>query len=342
MATIKDIAGALGLSSATVSRALRNDETLSILPETRTKIFMEAERIGYKAKGKKETVEKKEMIITVVHKQQTFRNQIDSAYYFSIRTGIEDACAKNHITCTFATLEDENGYLPNTQGIIIVGNYLKEDFDRILLKCAGLPIVTVGIISYYPKIIDHVTHSNSESLQMALNYLFDNGHTKIGYLGVKETPGTSFFTSRKQKFIEILSSRDCFRPEWVLESEHGKDRVERGYITMKEWIAQGKELPTAIFCANDPIALGALNALHEADIDVPGQISIVAHDGSYPTQYSTPPLTTIDVHPFQMGMEALNVLLERISNGRTISKKVMFFPELIERASVRRISADGS
>lgn len=109
---------------------------------------------------------------------------------------------------------------------------------------------------------------------------------------------------------------------------------------MKEWIAQGKELPTAIFCANDPIALGALNALHEAGIDVPGQISIVAHDGSYPTQYSTPPLSTIDVHPFQMGTEALNVLLERMNNERSVSKKVMFYPELIERASVRKISGD--
>lgn len=338
MATIKEIANSLGLSSATVSRALRNDETLSILPETRAKIFMEAEKTGYKVKVKKENTVKKEIFITVVHKQQTFRNQIDSAYYFSVRAGIEDACAKNRITCTFATMDDERGYLPDTQGIIIVGNYLKEDFDRILSKCTGLPIVTVGIISYYPNVIDHVTHSNSESLQMALDYLFNNGHTKIGYLGIKEASGTSFFTSRKQKFIEILSARNCFRPEWVLESEHGRDRVEQGYITMNEWLARGGELPTAIFCANDPIALGALNALREAGIDVPSQISIIAHDGSYPTQYSVPPLSTIDVHPFQMGTEALDLLLERIHGGRTVSKKVLFFPELIERASVRRIN----
>ena len=337
MATIKEIAANLGLSSATVSRALRNDETLSILPETRAKIFMEAEKIGYKAKTKKNSPEKPEEIITVIHKQQTFRNQIDSAYYFSVRTGIEEACAQKRITCTFATLESLDVHQINTQGIIIVGNYLKADFNRILEKYRDLPIVTVGIISYYPEKIDHVTHSNSVSIQMALDHLFEKGHTKIGYLGIHEAPGTAKFVSRKQKFIDIMTERDCFRPEWVWESEHGRDRVARGYITMQEWISRGEEMPTAIFCANDPIALGALRALHEAGIDVPGQISIIAHDGSYPTQYSTPPLSTIDVHPFQLGCEALNILQERMSGSRSVAKKVTFYPELIERESVRKL-----
>lgn len=337
MATIKEIATNLGLSSATVSRALRNDETLSIQPETRAKIFMEAEKVGYKIKARKADSHRPEQIITVIHRQQTFRNQIDSAYYFSVRTGIEDACAQNGITCTFATLETLEDHTVNTQGIIIVGNYLKSDFDRILEKYGGLPMVSVGIISYYPEKIDHITHSNSVSVQIALDHLFKVGHTKIGYLGIREAPGTEQFTSRKEKFIEIMSENGCFRPEWVKESEHGRDRVERGYFTMQEWIAQHKEMPTAIFCANDPIALGALRALHEADIAVPEQISILAHDGSYPTQYSTPPLSTIDVHPFQLGFESLNVLVERLSGQRSITKSVVFYPELIQRSSVKKL-----
>lgn len=337
MATIKDIAENLGLSSATVSRALRNDKTLSIQPETRARIFMEAEKLGYQLKSKRQSPEKKEFVITIIHKQQTFRNQIDSAYYFSVRTGIEDACTKNHITCTFATLETLDDSPVNTQGIIIVGNYQKEDFDSILKKYKGLPIVAVGIISYYPEKIDHITHSNAVSVTMALDHFFSCGHTKIGYLGIKEAPGTALFTSRREKFIEIMTEKGYFRPEWVWESERGKDRVERGYITMKTWIEKNEELPTALFCANDPVALGALKALYEAGISIPEQISIIGHDGSYPTQYSTPPLSTIDVHPFQLGYESLNVLLERITGGRTTAKKVCFYPELIERSSVKKL-----
>lgn len=337
MTTIKDIAASLELSPATISRALRNDETLSITQETRTRILMAAEKMGYVSKSKKEAAGQKGTTITVIHKQQTFRNQIESSYYFSARSGIEETCAKQHITCTFTTLETLTQYSVDAEGIIIVGNYLKEDFDLIMEKCKGLPMATIGIISYYPATVDHITHSNAVSIQMALDFLFEKGHSKIGYLGIQEARGTEAFVSRKQKFIEIMTARSAFNPEWVWESEHGRDRVERGYSTMKNWIESSAELPTAIFCANDPVALGAAKALHEAQIDIPSRVSLLAHDGTYPTQYSTPPLSTIDVHPFELGNEAVHVLMERITGSRTIAKKVQLHPTLIERESVAQI-----
>lgn len=337
MVTIKSIAESLSLSSSTVSRALRNDETLSISPETKTKIFMAAEKLGYVAKEKKTLPKIDEKKVTVVHKQQTFRNQIDSSYYFSVRTGIEDACSKEQFTCSFTTLESLDTYQASTDGVIIVGNYTKDQFDLILTKFKNTPIATIGIISYYPDKIDHITHSNYESVHMALTYLFENGHTKVGYLGIEEAPGTELFGSRKQHFIDIMNEKGLFNASWVYESEHGQDRVERGYITMQEWISCGTPFPTAIFCANDPIALGAIKALHEAQLYIPEKISIVAHDGSYPTQYSLPPLTTVDVHPYQLGLESIAVLLERISGKRKIAKKILFYPELIIRDSVRSL-----
>ncbi|WP_394926958.1 LacI family DNA-binding transcriptional regulator [uncultured Robinsoniella sp.] len=338
MATIKEIAETLNLSSATVSRALRNDETLSITAETKSKIFMTADKLGYVAKGKKMLTQNPESNITVLHKKQTFRNQIDSSYYFSVRTGIEDACTKHQILCNFITIDALSSYHNTADGILIVGNYSLKDFQLFTSHFPSLPMATTGIISYYPERIDHITHSNYDSLSMALEHLFENGHTQIGYLGVEEAPGTIQFGSRKEIFKQILVSHNCFHPEWVYESKHGKDRVERGYATMKGWISKRQTMPTALFCANDPIALGALKALNESGIRVPDDISIVAHDGSYPTQYSQPPLSTIDVHPYQIGYEAVNILWERMSGERKIAKKVSFYPELLDRQSVKNFN----
>lgn len=338
MVTIKEIAESLNLSSATVSRALRNDETLSISVETKTKIFMAAEQMGYVAKGKKSVPPKPKQHITVIHEQQTFRNQIDSSYYFSVRAGIEDLCIKKHYSNTFVTLDTLADFQTPTDGIVIVGNYTKEQFDLILSKFKEIPMVTVGIVSYYPEKIDHITFSNQDSMSMALEYLFQKGHTKIGYMGIEEAPGTSSFGSRKQYYIDIMKEKRCFKPEWLRESSHGRDRVEQGYLMMKEWLSEGSELPTAIFCANDPVALGVVRALFEAQIEIPGRISILTHDGSYPTQYSLPPLSTIDVHPYQLGKEAIVALSERISKKREHTKKVSFYPELIERESVQNIN----
>lgn len=335
MATIKQIAESLNLSSATVSRALRNDETLAITPETKTRIFMAAEKMGYKAKVRKPQDVRKKYTLTILHKQQTFRNQIDSSYYFSVRAGIEDACAKSRTICNFVPMESLESLSIQTDGIIIVGNYPKSQFQQIVELFPEMPMVTVGIISYFPEKIDHITHSNYESLRLALDYFFENNYTDIGYLGVKEAPETEHFGSRRGYFEKIMTEHGCYHPEWVYESEHGRDRVERGYITMKEWLAKGESLPKALFCANDPIALGAVKALYEAGIRVPEDISIIAHDGSYPTQYSVPPLSTVDVHPYQLGYEAVKTLEERLINGRKLAKKVSFYPELIIRESVK-------
>ncbi len=338
MATIKEIAESLSLSSATVSRALRNDETLSITPETKARIIMAAEKLGYMTKEQKKMSNTSLHSITVVHRQQTFRNQIESSYYFSVRTGIEDACRDQKVHCYFTTIESLSDYHQKTSGIIIVGNYSKTQFDKIRAKFPNIPTAVVGIISYYPSDIDHITHSNVESIQMALDYLFDKGHSRIGYLGVRETNGTHLFGSRKQQFINLMTAKSLFHPEWVKESEHGRDRVERGYETMKLWLEQQQDLPTAIFCANDPIALGALKAIHEFGLSIPNEISLLAHDGSYPTQYTTPPLSTIDVHPFSLGYEAVKLSMERILNNRKITKTLFLHPTLIERNSVKKLN----
>lgn len=339
MATIKEIADSLNLSSATVSRALRNDTTLSITPETKARIFMAAENMGYIVKEKKNIKTKPKCSFTVLHKQQTFRNQIDSSYYYSVRTGIEDACAEHSIVCNFTPLETFSSLQLQPDGIIIVGNYSKQQFQQIERSFPTTPMITTGIISYFPEKIDHITHSNYDSIHLALHYLFEKGHKKIGYLGIKEAPETELFGSRKESFIKIMTEHGTYRPEWIYESEHGKDRVERGYVTMKEWIEKDTPLPTAIFCANDPVALGAVKALYEANIRIPDDISIIAHDGSYPTQYSVPPLTTVDVHPYQLGYEAVQVLHQRILDKRKYGMKISLYPELLERESVKDVNS---
>lgn len=336
MVTIKEIASKAGLSSATVSRALRNDETLSIAPDTRARIWAVAADLGY-VRPKAVNADNTSKSITIVHKRQTFRNQIDSSYYFSVRSGIEDMCAKSKIRLSVVALEDMIPRSVDTDGIVLVGNYTKEQYNRMLPEFKNLPVVVVGIVAYYRNRFDHVTYSNRDSTGLALEYLFSKGHRKIGYLGIEEAPGTELFGSRRDAFISIMKQRGEFHPEWIMESDHGADRVERGY-TMAKAMAKLPSLPTALFCANDPTALGAINGFIECGIQVPEDISIVAHDGCYPTQHSIPPLTTVDVHPYQLGTEAVRLLLHRFNKKiPKISQQLFLYPTLIERASVRDI-----
>jgi LacI family transcriptional regulator len=171
-----------------------------------------------------------------------------------------------------------------------------------------------------------------------LDYLFENGHKQIGYLGVEELTEIEPFGSRKQRFMSIMKGKNMFNPGWVHECEPGQNKLEHGYKMMQKWIGSKQTLPTAVFCANEPIAMGAIKALREANILVPENISVIGHDGSFPVDYSFPALTTVDVHPYQLGIEGVKLLRERLVDGRKIAKTVFLHPELVIRDSVKNTS----
>lgn len=337
MVTIKEIAEKAHVSTAAVSRALRNDESLSIAPETRSRILAIAAELGYVRPDQGSSANTTKNIL-IVHKHQTFRNQIDSSYYFAVRSGIEDICAKARVGYQFVALEDLTPKNVHADGIVVVGNYTQRQYTDFLSAFRNLPVVVVGIVAYYRSRFDHISYSNFESVSLALKHLFECGHTRIGYLGIEEAVGTEIFGSRKSAFISIMKEQGEYRPEWLLESDHGTDRVEQGFH-MAQKLCRLKELPTAIFCANDPIALGAINGFTEYSIKIPEDISIVAHDGSYPTQYSFPPLTTVDVHPYILGSEAMELLLQRLAKPLKYTKEIMIYPTLIKRGSVKQLAA---
>ncbi len=335
MAKVKDIAKELNLSQATVSRALRNDETLSIAPATRAAILSKAQQMGYEFK--KVMGSKKNLNFLVIHKKQTFRNQTDSSYYFSVRSGIESNCAKKGIACSFIAIENIDNSINAPDGVVVVGNYLEEQYAKIHSILPNTPIVVVGITAYCKCNYDHITFSNKESVRLAIDYLFENGHSDIAYLGVEELFGTEKFGSRKQTFIDMMKQMGIYNPNRVLTKDHGRDRVEQGYNLAKKLLEQ-RPLPTAIFCANDPVALGVLKVFWEVGIRVPDDISIVSHDGCFPAELTTPPLTTVNVHPYELGLEAVNMLEQRLQIAIKYSRTVCLSPALIERDSVKNIA----
>lgn len=335
MATLKDIAQALNLSTSTVSRALRNDSSLNIPSETMARILSMADQLGYVVKRKPKAYEVDKQIL-IIHREVTFRNQIDSAYYFAIRSGIELSLSQEKISYTFLLIEDIELSEQQVDGVILVGNYTEDEFSSVVRKFKSKAIIVVGIVAYFRDLIDQVTYRNYDSVSIALDYLFAKGHQNIAYLGIEEAVGTEFFGLRRDAFHEIMDKRGFYEPAWVMESGRGTDRVEQGANMMRALLKQ-KSLPTALFCANDPIALGASRAIMEAGMSVPRDFSIVAHDGSYPTQHSYPPLTTVDVHPFQLGVEGVSLLLKRLAQNVDYGRQVLLYPKLIERSSVREI-----
>ena len=123
--------------------------------------------------------------------------------------------------------------------------------------------------------------------------------------------------------------------DWVLE---GAFEPEDGYESMNKILKQDK-LPTAIFCCNDVMALGAISAIAEKGLRVPDDISVIGYDDIHASRFYAPPLTTIHQSKRRLGKQAVNLLLERISNKEEKSEqqysRIDLQPELVIRKSVK-------
>ena len=119
VATLLDIAEKAGVAKSTVSRALREDPTLSITEETKEKIFSVAEELQYKMKQEKKL--KRCRNIAIVHKDTHFMNQIDNAFYFSIRSAVEETCYQKNIGFTFVPYSFLDSFDRQIDGALLWG-----------------------------------------------------------------------------------------------------------------------------------------------------------------------------------------------------------------------------
>lgn len=329
MATLLDIANQVGVAKSTVSRALREDPTLSIAEETKTRIYDAARQLGYKIK--KEKLLTRSASIAVVHKDTHFLNQMDNSYYFSARYGLESACLQHNIQCSFVPYSFLHQISTALDGVVVMGNFEESQIDEICMHTRGIHLAFIGKINYRPQQMDWISYDVKSCVDIAMEYLLETGHSRIMYIGGRDVPGTPIEYHKLFYFKQFLGTHPEMVCTDVMEGEHG---TQSGYEMVRTWLRKKDQMPQGIFVSNDPIAFGVLRGLAEGGIHVPGDVSVISINGDGPGQSTAPPLTTVDIHTADMGSEAIACLLEQIEGKRSVMKKVLFAPCLVRRGSV--------
>ncbi|WP_164667849.1 LacI family DNA-binding transcriptional regulator [Virgibacillus doumboii] len=330
MAKLKDIAEKVNVSITTVSRVLNDDPTLSVSAETKHDIFEAAEMIGYKKHLNKRT--KEHMRIAIVH-WYTESEELNDLYYYSIRLGVEKTLEKEHHI--YIRLFQNTKKKPDMKidGIIAIGKFSMQQMKR--LKEWSPNICFVDNV-YSLAACDSVIVDFEQAVYNLLFSLIESGHTKIGMLaGEEKVPGTDnvLEDTRIGSFREYMTAkglfdgRFCFKGSFTVDSGYGM--MDYAIRTLQD------ELPTAFYCANDSIAIGALRALHDHDISVPDRVSIIGFNDSSVAKYVSPSLSTVRVYTELMGETAVSLMKERVFQQRTVAKKVILATEMVNRESSR-------
>lgn len=321
-ATSSDVAKKAGVSQATVSMVLNRKYNVSFSRETIEKVEQAARELDYHLPGRKNKKDsKKEKLIVV------FCPTLTSPYYVLLLQGVEAVANKQGYgvficnTQRDARLEETYLRMMHTiqpQGIIYSCNP-NPDFQQQVEELARtVPLV---IISNKEKTttVDAINQDNTVVGKMMARHLLDLGHRDVAFITPPLTRRQWQRTKRVNGFVKEFEKEGLKEHVIIKAADESIDsRIPRmdteysmGYELTRELLEEGRQF-TAIAGQNDMMAIGALDALHEAKVHVPKDVSVIGCDNIFYSGIRRISLTTIDHFVVLKGQDACDIILRKI------------------------------
>ncbi|WP_026887256.1 LacI family DNA-binding transcriptional regulator [Clostridium beijerinckii] len=329
--TIKDIAKLANVSHTTVSRALNNSPYIN--EETKVKIIALAKELNYVPNySAKSLVLLKSYVIGVFF--SSISEGTSDTFFHEIIRGVNNVIDKEYNLVIRGIDDYQYSHLidnRNFDGIIVVSQSKNDDeFIQTILE-KNIPTVVINRYIENEGIVN-IMSDDTKGVYDAVTYFIENNHRKIALLqGNKEFESTVY---RKRGYIRALEDNNIpINEEYILS---GRYDLKSGYENMKK-LLELENRPTAVFCANDDIGVGAMKAIVETGLKVPEDISIIGFDDSNFCNYVTPPLTSVRKDSLAMSEYGGRNLLNIIKNKEVDKEKVYIQSQLVVRKSVKEL-----
>lgn len=335
--TIKDVAKKAGVSITTVSFVLNRRSDVVISEEVKKRVLAVAKELDYHPSAMAAGLagrRTRNLGVVFYLEDKIISNQF---YSFVIEGIVKEAVDKDFnllFSYMESTYEDKSS-LPkivrekNVDGVLLIGR--TEPRMVYDLKEKGVAVVA---IDNFPSLkgVDTIHADNKQGGLLAVEHLAQLGHKHIGHLTIAK--GRPSIEQRKEGWQAGLAKLGLDAPDnLVLEADSFS--FLGGLERMKEALKKNKKM-TAVFCANDEMAAGAIRAAHEMGRKVPGDLSVVGFDNIAMDFYLDPPLTAISPAKEFMGKLAVSRLLELMENKETLARAQQVPVELIVRGSTAK------
>jgi LacI family transcriptional regulator len=326
--TMHDVSQVAGVSLMTVSRVINNKDDVRLA--TRKRVLEVIEKLNYRpssiARG---LATRRTRALGVVVPD------IANPFFASmVRSAEEQAYANDYSVFLGNTNEDPQRELAvlhsledkQVDGLILCSSRL--DDEPLTEILASFPATVLVFRESKSADVGSITVDDIFGGQTAIEHLIQSGHRNIGLISGPPISHSAF--GRLRGYEAALEAADIpFNDSWV---RHCHPMLGGGQEMAKDLLENNPEI-TALFCHNDLIAVGALQACAEIGLRVPDDIAIIGYDDIRLAALVTPALTTLHIPRAEIGTQAMQMLLAQTEDESTKSKEIYLQPKLIVRAS---------
>ncbi|MES2891805.1 MAG: LacI family DNA-binding transcriptional regulator [Bacteroidota bacterium] len=317
--TIKDIGKALGLSTSTVSRALRGSYEIS--SETKKQVLEYAEKVNYRpnpiALSLKERKSRSIGVVVCEIANNFFSQAINGIESIAYNRGYHVIISQSHESYDREVVNVQHLASRSVDGLLVSLSCETTDLTHFInLHEKGLPIVFFDRITN--EIVTHkVIADNYQSAYDTTVHLLRNGYTKIAFLA--SAPFLSITKERVDGYKKALLDNGLpFDEKLVKHCSHG-GMIEKEIDNAMTSLLKLKQKPDAIVAATDRITTCCLTTIKNLGLSIPNDIAVVGFTNSNIPELFSPTLTTVRLPAFQMGQVAIELLIDLIESKRPVT-----------------------
>lgn len=338
--TLKEIAALAGVSVSTISRIINSPDDSFARKEVREKVWAIIKETGYipnqsarelKMKHNRSAARTSYTITCILGRSKTLD---DNPFFAQVARAVEQqalnlGCCVSHSYSIFDIHNMDlqlRTNIPKTDGAIVLGRFSPEAMNYIEKHYRNKVYVGRNVMDCD---WDQVICDGYDATKIAMAYLISCEHKRIGYLG------ESVNEVRYQAFSDMVRKHGL-DPDSNLISRC-QQNSDGGYMGADKLIKQADPLPTAVFCATDITAIGAIRRFSEAGIKIPDQLSVISMDNIELSAYVSPMLTTVEMPIVELGNIAVQTLMDRINKRHRLPMKIFLPNRLMIRESVAKL-----
>ncbi len=308
MARLKDVAELAGVSQTTVSRVLNKDETFSVTPEVKMRIFKIASQLGYSSPRQRRAAESKEKLVIGVADWRIIRPDRVNVRLSSLALMAQAETDRYEVEFVRLFFGE-----PRTvDGIIAFGVFCQEETAFLRSLSHAVVFVNSEQKNYEN---DQVQVDYQRGLEEMVSYLLEQKrYETVGYIGgLYENGNIKIGCSRLRCLQDILKKRGQYHPELF---HIGGISRESGYNLISQAL-QTNTLAKAVVLGNDEVAEGAMEALEDKHLQIPEDVAVVIYQDIQTLESKWPSSTCIEMYPDYVWENALDMLFGRIEKTRT-------------------------